>query len=186
MAEGPCPVWAGHLLANPLRKLFHNPRRILAPYVREAMTALDAGSAMGFFSLPLAQMVGGKGRVVCVDMQAKMLEALERRARRAGLADRIETRVCAADALGLDDLVEAADFALAFAVVHEVPDAGRFFAEIYGAVKRGGRFLFAEPKGHVSLEDFETSVSRAVDQGFTVAERLRSHAILLVKEEPGA
>ena len=29
---------------------------------------------MGFFSLPLARMVGPKGRVVCVDLQQKMLD----------------------------------------------------------------------------------------------------------------
>ena len=58
MAEKVCPVWVGYLLASPLRKLFENPRKILSQYVKEGMKVLDIGCAMGFFSLPLAQMVG--------------------------------------------------------------------------------------------------------------------------------
>jgi 2-polyprenyl-3-methyl-5-hydroxy-6-metoxy-1,4-benzoquinol methylase len=54
MAEHVCPYWAGYFLANRLRKLLQNPYKILAPYVRPNMTVLDVGSAMGFFSLPLA------------------------------------------------------------------------------------------------------------------------------------
>ena len=49
MAEHVCPVWVGYLLASPVRKLFDNPEKVLAPYVKEGMTVLDVGSAMGFF-----------------------------------------------------------------------------------------------------------------------------------------
>lgn len=43
------------------------------------MVALDAGCGMGFFSLDLARLVGSEGRVVCVDLQGKMIETLVRR-----------------------------------------------------------------------------------------------------------
>ena len=33
---------------------------------------------MGFFTLELARLVGARGRVVAVDIQAKMLERLKR------------------------------------------------------------------------------------------------------------
>ena len=48
---------------------------------------------MGFFTLELARLVGPEGRVVAVDVQPKMVEGLQKRARRAGLSDRIEARV---------------------------------------------------------------------------------------------
>src|SRR5437867_3779272 len=73
-----CPWWIGYILASPVRKLMHNPHTILAPYVNKGMTVLDFGSAMGFFSIPLAQMVGPAGKVICVDMQEKMLERLKK------------------------------------------------------------------------------------------------------------
>jgi len=41
--------------------------------------SLDIGSAMGFFSLPMAKMVGAEGKVVCVDLQQKMLDVLEKK-----------------------------------------------------------------------------------------------------------
>ena len=82
-----CPWWLGPLLANPLRRLVQDPAAILAPHVREGMTVLEPGCGMGFFSLPLARLVGPGGRVVCVDLQRKMIEGLRRRAKRAGLLD---------------------------------------------------------------------------------------------------
>ena len=67
MANRTCPIWVGYLLASPLRKLLENPEKILKPHVNEGMKVLDIGSAMGFFSLPLAKIVSTKGKVVCVD-----------------------------------------------------------------------------------------------------------------------
>ena len=170
MAERVCPVWIGYLLASPLRKLFQNPKHILGPYVSEGMTVLDIGCAMGFFSLPLAEMVGPGGKVICVDVQEKMIASLEKRARRVGLSDNLYARVCPSGSLGLDDLNEQIDFALASAVVHEVPDASSFFKEVYAAIKPTGRLLVLEPKGHVSQKDFELTVSTAKQVGFQVMD----------------
>jgi ubiquinone/menaquinone biosynthesis C-methylase UbiE len=184
MAHRVCPVWVGYILANPVRKLYQNPQKILSPYVREGMKVVDIGCAMGFFSFPLAEMVGRNGRVICVDIQEKMIKSLEKRARKAGLSKRIETRQCSANSLGLDDLTEEIDFALASAVVHEVPDPCSFFIEVHGTIKQTGRFLVTEPKGHVSQKDFETTVSVAEENGFEVIESPqigRSRAALLGK-----
>ena len=179
-----CPVWVGCLLASPLRKLLQSPKKILSPYIKEGMKILDIGCAMGFFSLPLAKMVGPSGKVLCVDLQKKMIEALEKRGRKAGVLDRIETRVCTENSLGLDNLGEEIDFALAFAVVHEVPDANKLFSEVYKVMKPGGNVLVAEPKRRVSENDFDTSVSIAEENGFQAIERLktgRSYSVLLEK-----
>ena len=64
-----CPWWIGYLIASHLRKLGENPDTILGPLVEPGMTVVDVGCAMGFFSLPLARMVGESGRVLCVDVQ---------------------------------------------------------------------------------------------------------------------
>ncbi len=177
-----CPVWVGYLLASPIRALFQSPKKILAPYVSPGMHVLDVGCAMGFFTLPLARLVGPRGRVICVDMQEKMLDALMRRARRANLADRIEARVCQTDSLCVADLARKVDFVLAFAVVHEVGDAARFFGEVQSVLKPGGRLLFAEPKGHVSEHAFQESLSAAAHSGLRTIDSLRiarTHAALL-------
>lgn len=178
MAGRVCPVWIGRLLASPIRRLIHNPETILGPYITKGMTVLEPGSAMGFFSLPAAKMVGPLGKVICLDLQEEMIRHLRKRAAKAGVADRIETRVCSETSLQLDDLKESADFAFAIAVAHEVPDQKRFFGEIYQTLKPGSFFLFAEPKGHVSLDDFAQSLKLATTCGFTVQEEGKARGSL--------
>lgn len=177
-----CPWWIGYLLLSPLRRWGQNPRRILEPWVGSGMTVVDVGSAMGYFTLPLAELVGPTGRVVAVDLQARMLRTLERRARRAGLSDRIEMRRCTADSLGLADLAGRVDFALVFAVAHEVPDVARLMAELAAVLSPQGRALLAEPSGHVSAEEFAASIAAAEAVGLTVESQpavARSRAVLL-------
>ncbi len=184
MAERVCPVWIGYLLLSPLRKLGQNPQKLLGPYIKTGMKVLDIGCAMGFFSLPLAAMVGPQGKVICVDMQEKMLVVLNKRAIKAGLSACIETRLCSRESLGLKGLDQKMDLALAFAVIHEVPDVPAFFSETHKVLKSRGRFLIAEPKGHVAENDFGKCLARAEKCGFKVIGRPRidrSHAALLVK-----
>ena len=182
MAERVCPFWKGYLLTCPLRKLFQNPKKILSPYVKEGMKVLDFGCAMGFFSLPLCEMVGLHGKVICVDIQQKMIESLRKRATKAGLLERIETRVCTSNSFNLDDLDEEIDFVLASAVIHEVPEPVLLFSKIYKIMKVTGKFLMIEPKKRVSGEEFDKTILIAQKNGFTVVDRpqiSKSHVALL-------
>jgi ubiquinone/menaquinone biosynthesis C-methylase UbiE len=185
MSKRVCPWWLGYLLVSPIRKLYYNPENILKPYIHEGMTVLEVGSGMGFFTLPLARLVGEAGRVVCVDLQEKMIRAVRRRATRAGLIDRIELRVNTPPSVGIDDLAEKVDFALVFAVVHEVPDARQFLLEIQRSLRKGGLLLFSEPAGHVSREDFAATLATAQTLGFRIGDspKIRgSHSSLWVKD----
>jgi len=166
-----CPFWVGYLLASPLRKLGENPGSILAPWVAPGMTALDAGCAMGFFSLPLARLVGAEGRVICVDLQARMLRNLSRRARRRKLDRIIETRACSQEDLGLGDLAGAVDLALAAHVVHETAYPRRFLTAIRGVLRPAGTLLLLEPRGHVSDRAFDETRRLALEVGFSELER---------------
>jgi len=171
MSNRVCPWWLGYFLLSPLRRWRHDPATLLAPLVKEGMTVLEPGPGMGFFTLELARLVGPRGRVVVVDVEPRMLAGLARRARRVGLAERIESRLAAADGLGTSDLAAAVDFVLAFAVVHELPNAAGFFAEARRALKSGGRMLVAEPTHHVSAADFAHTVGLAEAAGFAVESR---------------
>ena len=180
-----CPIWVGYLLLNPLRNLYQSPKKILGPFIRAGMIVLDFGCAMGFFTLPLARMVGAGGKVIAVDIREKMLKTLEARARKAGLSDRIETHLADADALRLDRYEGKIDFILAFAVIHEVPEISRTFTEFHHLLKPEGKLLVAEPKGHVSGEDFKASLLTAERCGFVMENTpkiSRSHAVLLSKK----
>jgi SAM-dependent methyltransferase len=165
MSAHVCPWWLGWVLASPLRKLRHDPAAILHPYVREGMTVLEPGPGMGFFTLELARRVGPTGRVIAIDVQPRMLSGLRRRVRRAGLDGRVEARLTAQDALGVVDLAGAVDLVVAFAVVHELPDPTRFFAEIRPTLAPGGKVFLAEPAGHVKPAEFERTLGAAASSG---------------------
>jgi ubiquinone/menaquinone biosynthesis C-methylase UbiE len=166
-----CPWWLGYLLLAPIRRLLHDPSAILAPYLREGMTVLEPGPGMGFFTLELARKVGRTGRVVAVDVQPKMIERLKHRAANANLAERIDARVTRADSMKLDWLDRRVDFILAFAVVHEMPDAAVFFAEAAATMKPDARMLLAEPSGRVSETEFDREVEMAKRAGLEAEER---------------
>lgn len=148
------PWWVGYLLLTPARHWFQNPRRILRPHVKPGQTVLEVGPGMGFFTLPLAEMVGVDGRVVGVDCQERMLDTLHRRAERHGLADRVETRVCRDESLQIGDLGRQVDLVLAFNVVHEASDPERMVGEMARSLRPGGRLFLSEPRGHVGSDLF--------------------------------
>ena len=184
MAGHVCPPFIGYWLLNPLRKLLENPKKMLGPFVHERMTVLEPGPAMGFFTLPLARMVGTKGRVVAVEVQQKMLDVLMKRARKAGLSDRIDPRLVKDDGMGISDLAGQVDFAAAIHVVHEVTDAAAFFRDVFAAMKPSGKLLIVEPKGHVKEEAFEKTLDDAKTAGFTPADlpgKVRRRSALLSK-----
>jgi len=169
---------------NPFRRRSQNPNTILTPYVREGMTVLEPGPGMGFFTLELLNLVGNRGRVIAVDIQPRMLSKLSRRAAKSGLLDRLETRLASSDSMGITDLKGSVDFTLAFAVLHEFPEAGRFFAEAAAASKSGAQLLLAEPTGHVKTADFEAELGAADKAGFQLVDRpsiRRSQTALLRK-----
>jgi len=174
MAEHVCPVWAGYLMASPVRRwITGKPESLLEPYVKEGMTVLEPGPGMGFFTLPLARMVGSTGRVIAVDIQPRMLDKLEQRAHEAGLLDRIELREAEPDHFTVAKWENTIDFALAFAVVHETPSPDAFFREVAVTLKPKGVVFFAEPSGQVGQAAFELEIDAARQAGFVLVSRPR-------------
>jgi SAM-dependent methyltransferase len=170
MADHVCPWWIGWALASPLRKVFYDPARILASYVQEGMSVLEPGPGMGFFTIPLARLVGDQGQVVALDLQQEMLDAVRLRSERKGLGERVRTRLVSLDGLHIGDLKGSIDFVLAFAMVHEVQNQRSFFMELYDALKPSGSILFSEPRWHVRKEDFQRSVETAISTGLKPQE----------------
>ena len=181
-----CPWWIGYILASPIRKWWEDPGDILEPHVTEGMTVLDIGSGMGYFTLPAARLVGETGRVIAVDLQQRMINSLKRRSRRAGLETIIDPRVCKTNSLMIGDLAEQVDFALAFHVLHETPSIESTLKQIWHTLKPGARLLVAEPRGHVTEEQFDDTRRAALGLGFaTIDEPSYRKSWTLLLERPG-
>jgi ubiquinone/menaquinone biosynthesis C-methylase UbiE len=163
-----CSFRHAWVLDNFLRRWVHDPAKMFGPYVGPGMSVLDVGCGPGFASVGLARLVGTGGRVTSVDLQPEMLGILERRAGKAGVLDRIQTVLCGADDLGV---AGPFGFAVAFFVVHEMPDAGRFFRQVHGVLQDGGVLFVAEPKFHVGRRAMEETESIAAGAGFALESR---------------
>ena len=167
-----CPWWLCFTFDNPLRKLLHNPEAILRPYVHPGDRVIDIGPGMGYFTIPLARLVGPKGHVIAIDLQEKMLLALITRAKKNGVSERIEAHLATQKSLGIH---EKADFILAFWMVHEVPDQSSFFREIRDLLKPDGSLLLVEPIVHVRRKYFLRTLQSAVEMGLVVKESPKIH-----------
>ena len=176
-----CPWWGGYFIDNPLRRLLHNPQRIVAPYLRDGMTVMDFGCGMGFFSIAMARLIGPGGMVIAVDVQPQMLAVLRRRAAKAGVSQQIRTHLCQPNSLGINEPV---DFVLAFYAAHEVPDLPRLFRELYQCLRPQCSMLLVEPIIHVTAARFRQMLATAEQLGLLPgsAPRVRlSHSALLTK-----
>lgn len=163
-----CPWWASSILTASIRKPFHNPLRILSPYVADGMTVMDVGCGVGYFSIPMSRLVGKQGKVIAVDLQPEMLEGLKKSAVKVGTTN-IIPRQCAQESLLVEQWNGTVDFVLVFYMLHEVPDPERLIKELHEALTPGGKVLFAEPIMHVGSSAFQSSSKMIAASGFIVA-----------------
>ena len=176
-----CPVERAGTLDSTFRRWLQNPEKILRPYLREGMTAVDLGCGPGFFTVDMAIMVGESGRVIGSDLQEGMLRTLADKIKGPELKERIVLHKCEKERIGIS---ERADFILAFYMVHEVPDQDLFFREIEAMLNTDGLVLIVEPPIHVSTKDFAKTIATARQAGLTVIDQpkiLLSKAVLLKK-----
>ena len=147
--------------------------------VSAGQVAVDLGSGPGFWTLPLAQLVGESGTVWAIDSSQEMLAAL------ADGRPPAQVRLLPADlpAIPLADAV--ADFAWAAFVFHEVAPPERLAEEARRVLRPGGRLAVLDwrpestgkqgpPPAHRLAADHVVAMLRRV--GFTTATQRWSDA----------
>jgi ubiquinone/menaquinone biosynthesis C-methylase UbiE len=162
-----CPVELAGSLDSKIRKWLQNPKKILAPFIKEGMNVLDVGCGPGFFSVEIAKMVGKNVKVFSVDLQEGMLQKLRSKINGTPLEGIIKPIKCEVDEIIVPEKV---DFILAFYMVHEVPDKDRLFESLKSILNEKGKLLIVEPKFfHVSKEGFALTIGKAEKIGFRSA-----------------
>ena len=178
-----CPWWFVRSFDNPIRRRFQDPEQMFGTFVRPGMHVLDVGCGAGFNTEGLARLVGPDGLVAAVDLQPRMLEMTKQRLERGGLSARAELIQASAHDLGLGTQ-RRFGFAVAFWMVHEVPDLDRLFEQLRSVLADGASLLVTEPKLHVRRHAFEVSVEAAIRAGFQLRDRppiALSRSVLLVR-----
>ncbi len=162
-----CGVERAGALDIRIRKLIHNPQKMLKPYIEEGMSVLDVGCGPGFFTMEMATMVGKTGKVTAADLQEGMLEIVKKKIMHSGLQNTIDLHKCPDDKIGLS---KEFDFILIFYMLHEVPNQSAFLKEIHTLLKQDGKALIVEPRFHVSKKEFFYSMELLKNIGFGIVD----------------
>ena len=157
-----CPMAVAGLLDSKFRKLFHNPNKILKPYIKKDMIALDVGCGPGVFSIEMAKLMEGTGKVISVDMQDGMLEIIKNKIKGESYENNIVLHKCTQDSISLKEHV---DFVLMFYMVHEVPSKEKLFDDVLPLINKNGLLMIAEP-GLLSADEFNGTVNLIKEKGF--------------------
>ena len=96
--------------------------------IREGLTVADLGCGSGFFTLPMASMVGEKGTVYAVDSSQEALERLNENIRSGG--DRGTVRTVKADVSKTGIPPGSVDVAFFANVFHDIDDREGFLREV--------------------------------------------------------
>jgi len=163
-----CPWLMQYLLSSPIRKLLEPPRRLVGPFAKPGMTVAEPGCGFGLISLELARLVGEKGKVISVDLEPRAVQRLKKRAGKAGLAERMDIRLCGSRDLGLADYEGRIDLIAVIHTLHEFEDLPGFLAQAAALLKSSGQLLVVEPKGHVSSAEFQAELECCKLAGFKV------------------
>lgn len=141
LRPSPCPYSLAAAFEAPGRRLVAGAGRVLAAFgVRAGETVLEIGPGTGFYSIEAARRVGGRGRLVCLDIQPEMLHHTKRRLEVRGL----EAEFVQADARLLPLRPSSVDHVFLIGVLGEIPDRATALAEIRRVLRPGGRLSVSE------------------------------------------
>jgi ubiquinone/menaquinone biosynthesis C-methylase UbiE len=161
-----------HLLEDPERKKWLPPQEVVAAlHLREGESVVDIGAGTGYFALPMAEAVGGNGRVFAVDVAAEMLDRLRSRLAETGVSN----VQCAQGEASFTDLPSGcAELVFMANVWHEFDD--------HAAVLTEARRLL-QPGGRIALLDWRPDAEP--DHGPPIAHRIASSAAKSLLEAAG-
>ena len=149
-----------------------NPRRHLKEIpLKEGMTVVDYGCGPGRYTLPIAKLVGPKGKVFAVDIQPLAISTVKKKAAGEGL---INVEAILVDSYNTGIQSSSIDLVLLLDTLHLIKDCNALFQEIHRILKQDG-ILFADP-GRMKMSRATEIVEST---GFFIIAEYRGHNMLI-------
>jgi ubiquinone/menaquinone biosynthesis C-methylase UbiE len=163
----PCPYALVWVVDNPVRRRYLG--RVLDHVgIQPGERVLELGPGPGAITVQAARRTEPGGTLVAVDIQPRMIAAVESKVQAAGLTN-VETHVGSAYELPLTD--ESVDRAFLVTVLPEIPDRQRALAELHRVLRPGGVLSIAEEFMDPDYPLARTTIRWAEEAGFELAQR---------------
>ena len=109
--------------------------------IKEGDTVLDLGSGAGIDAILAAKKVGGRGKVIGVDMTEEMVEKARDNAKKQNITN-VQFLLGEIENLPLKD--NTADTIITNCVINLTPDKAKTFSEAYRVLKPGGSIYLSD------------------------------------------
>ncbi|MCH9688627.1 MAG: methyltransferase domain-containing protein [Deltaproteobacteria bacterium] len=119
----------------------HRDEIIAVLALQPGMAVADVGAGTGLFTLAMADIVGPKGKVYAVDVQAYFLDHIGQKATKKGL-DNVALVRASQESVGLAQ--GSIDLALMSDVYHHIEHPASYLASLHGALRPGGRLVIID------------------------------------------
>ena len=124
------------------RKLSEDPlERLTEMGVKEGMIFLDVRCALGFYSFPAASIVGEKGLVYALDINADFTKYVSEKAKKKGIKN---TKAITAKAENTGLSSQSVDIVFLHLVLHDIEDKQRAVKEFNRILKARGKLIIDE------------------------------------------
>ncbi len=137
-------------------------RQVLSPQPGERV--LEIGPGTGYYTLDIAEWVGGEGRVEIFDLQQEFLDHVTARAAERGLGNVLPTQ---GDATALPYDEGSVDAVVLTAVLGEIPEPVAALREIRRVLKPDGRLVVGELFGDPHFTTRASLEGQAGEAGLT-------------------
>ena len=138
--------------------------------IRRGMRVADVGAGSGFFTIPIAKMVGNEGKVFAIDIQEGMIAILNEKLKRLKIKN-VEALLSTEERIPLPD--ESVDLAFLAQTLHELED--------YATLEEIGRIL--KPRGTLAILEWKKDAD--TNMGPPFEERLTQEQTIEIAEGAG-
>ena len=141
----PAPAYIGRLLDSGYRRRIQPPAQLIERSgIKKGMQVLDLGCGSGAFTPFIARVVGEKGKVYALDIQADMLKQLEKKLSKPENKDIKNIKLIEGNAYELPFEDGSLDLVNMVTVLQEIPDRSRALQEVKRVLKPGGILAVTE------------------------------------------